>query len=94
MSEDTGYNLVLQFDTDSKEFTRGVEIGLLWAELFISKPQTFEATLHLSNCEMLMRVAETLGYTVSIKELDDTWLEATFIWKEHYCGMCQGVLDD
>lgn len=79
MTEGTGYNLVLQFDTNSKEFTRGVEIGLLWAELFISNPQTFEATLHLSNCEMLLRVAESLNYSVSVKEICEVWLKAEFI---------------
>jgi len=77
-SEKADYSLILAFDSDNPEFTRGVEIGLLWSDLYVPKSEMFIVTMHLSNSEMMLRVAETLGYIVRIKELDSVWCEATF----------------
>lgn len=71
------YELLLPFDTDNPEFIRGVEIGRLW-ETLKNTPEEFEQTVHLSNAEMVIRIAEAQRRTVQSRELDDTWMRVTF----------------
>lgn len=69
--------LRLPFDTDDPEFTRGVEIGLLWAALR-DNPGTQVFTLHATNAEMILRVAEVTGRAVRSLELGEDWLDVRF----------------
>lgn len=71
------YDLVLPFDTDDPEFVRGVEIGRLWENLK-STPEAFDSVVHLSNAEMVLRIAEAEDRTVQSEELDETWMRVKF----------------
>jgi maleate cis-trans isomerase len=74
---DEGYSLALPFDTDNEEFVRGVEIGRLWEKLKNEDGIVIE-TIHLSNAEMVIRIAEALERPVVSEEIDDTWMTVTF----------------
>lgn len=79
MSDD--YRLLLPFDTDSPEFTRGFEMGRVWTLLQSFDPDeegsvTFE--LHAENTEMVLRIAEQLNLGAASKDLGDGWLRVTF----------------
>jgi hypothetical protein len=69
--------LELAFDTDDPEFARGVEAGLLWERARIER-DPFEETVHLTNAEMMLRIADALGRPVASTELDDTWMTVRF----------------
>lgn len=62
MSDSDSYSLVLPFDSDNPEFTRGFEIGRIYGQLD-TRPPTLNGTIHATNAEMLIRVAEQAGYT-------------------------------
>ena len=64
--------LALPFDTDSADFRRGVEIGMLWARL--SYEDCFSATIHADNAEMVMRVMEAKGVAFTASPLGEDWL--------------------
>jgi hypothetical protein len=82
MSSDAGperfFRPILPFDSDSPEFTRGFEIGRLWAKLREHPNEPIEEWLHASNAEMVLRVAEATGRTVMSKETGDNWLKVSF----------------
>jgi hypothetical protein len=69
-------DLVCPFDSDHPEFTRGFELGVLWERL--KKPGPFEATLHATNAEMVMRVAEAAGRSFSGEDIGDDWVSVRF----------------
>lgn len=73
------YSLVLPFDTDNPEFGRGIEIGRLWEQLKTHHDE-ITVTLHASNTEMAMRVAEATGRTFKGRGFDgrDDWIIVTF----------------
>lgn len=72
------YTLVLAFDTDNPEFARGVEIGRLW-ERMNSTEEPFEATVHISNTEMILRMADAQGGRIVVsEEIDDIWMTISF----------------
>jgi hypothetical protein len=58
--------LLLRFDTDDPEFIRGVEVGMVWAHLesLPVEATTYERTVHTANLEMLLRVADSLGWAL------------------------------
>lgn len=66
----------MPFDTDSPEFIRGFECGHVWTKLRETNERSF--TIHWTNAEMMLRVAEALGLTVTAEALDDAWSEVTF----------------
>jgi hypothetical protein len=68
---------VVPFDTDESAFARGVEVGMLLVRLQ-TEPRPVRAIAHTRNTEMLLRLAEATGTTVSATELDADWLEVTF----------------
>ncbi len=74
MSE-TGYGLVLPFDTDDAEFARGVEIGILWQRLETEPSLT--TAIKDTNAEMVMRIAEVKTLPFSAEPLADGWLAVT-----------------
>jgi|GraSoiStandDraft_4_1057263.scaffolds.fasta_scaffold1129181_2 hypothetical protein len=73
----SGYTLVLPFDTDDPEFVRGFEVGRLWERMKLT-PEPFEETVHSTNAEMVMRMAEAQKRLVSGTELDDMWMTVSF----------------
>jgi hypothetical protein len=73
-----GHTCLLSFDTDDPEFARGFEIGRLWALLRSSEDAVVETT-HASNTEMMLRLAEATDRRVRAVDLDDHWVEVTFI---------------
>lgn len=75
MSEST-YGLSLAFDTDEPEFVRGVELGMVWTQLQTTDERTF--TMHQTNTEHVLRMAEELEMEVRSELLDDTWMLVTF----------------
>ncbi len=72
-----GYELVVAFDRADPVFARGVEIGMLWQRLH-AEPLPVSATIHASNAEMAMRLAEASGCSVRADGLDDDWLMVVF----------------
>lgn len=72
------YGLALAFDTNDPEFARGVEVGKLYEYLRWNPGEEFEQVVHLSNAEMVLRIAEALGRPVVSEEYDGTWMAVTF----------------
>ncbi|HUZ41179.1 MAG TPA: hypothetical protein VMU68_07285 [Acidimicrobiales bacterium] len=68
--------LICPFDSDDPEFVRGFEIGALWERLKSREPVT--ATIHATNIEMTMRIAEATGIAFRAEDLDDDWLQVEF----------------
>jgi hypothetical protein len=70
------YGLLLAFDSDDPEFTRGFEIGQLWERLsrdgFLHQPLA-----HASNAEMFMRIAEAKSLPFSAETINDEWMSIT-----------------
>lgn len=72
---DAEFGLVLAFDTDDPEFTRGFEAGLLWERL--ERDGHADQLIHAENAEMVMRIAEAKGLRFSAEDLGDGWMQAT-----------------
>lgn len=72
--EDAEFGLVLAFDTDDPEFTRGFEAGLLWERL--ERDGEADQLIHAENAEMVMRIAEAKGLRFSAEDLGDGWMQA------------------
>jgi hypothetical protein len=53
---DGEYGLLLGFDTDDPQFTRGFELGRIW-EIAKTFDGPFEEIVHGVNAEMLIRIA-------------------------------------
>lgn len=76
MSDNGEWKLALAFDRDDPEFARGVEVGMVMQRLAVEgAPMT--ATMHVSNAEMAMRLAEAGGVIVTAEDLGD-WLLVRF----------------
>ena len=77
-----GYSLLLPFDTDDEAFTRGVEVGRMWeianrlAEHEAIEPVS--ETVHATNAEMVLRIAEALDLHVRSEIADGHWMHVTF----------------
>lgn len=76
---DRHWRTFLAFDTDDVEFARGVEVGLIFAQL-TSDPTPRQATMLSSNVEMALRLGAATGRTV--REIDttgaDEWMVVEF----------------
>jgi hypothetical protein len=70
-----GYGLLLPFDSDTPEFRRGAEIGMLWTRLEYEPYVT--ASIHADNAEMVIRVAEARGLPFTAQEAGPDWLHVT-----------------
>lgn len=85
---DDHYALDLAFDTDDPEFCRGFEAADVYrdCERFAAggggracdEPGTLGATVHATNAEMMLRIAERFDLRVQSHEVGDGWLEVTF----------------
>lgn len=75
-SSDEEYGLVLAFDSDSEDFTRGFELGQIWERLnrdgFLVQPLA-----HASNAEMFLRMAEAKGLRCIAEDVNDEWVSIT-----------------
>jgi hypothetical protein len=68
------WELLLPFDTDDPEFTRGFEAGSLWERIKNDRTSWTE-TIHASNAEMVMRMCEAESRTFRSEDLDDTFIQ-------------------
>lgn len=68
--DESGYALVLAFDTDDPEFTRGFEAGAMWEHLDLFTG-TVSRQVHSANAEMVMRMAEATGRTFRAEDCGD-----------------------
>lgn len=51
------FKLVLAFDSEEPEFSRGFECGVIWGRM-LSDAGAFAHTIHAVNAEMAIRMAE------------------------------------
>ncbi len=72
----SAHGLLMPFDSDDPEFTRGFECGHVWTK--IRETDEREFVVHWTNGEMMLRVAESLGLEVEAEELDDAWCAVSF----------------
>lgn len=88
------WECVLPFPTDDPSFVLGFEAGGVWralegamngraavATLGLEVPEgswLVKQTVHASQAEMMLRMAEAKGMALEWRELDETWAEATF----------------
>jgi hypothetical protein len=71
--EEAEYGLVLAFDTDEPEFTRGFEAGQLWER--IERDGRVNQLIHAENAEMVMRIAEAKELAFTAEDVGDGWLQ-------------------
>ena len=77
--DEATYGMVLPFDTDDEEFCRGVEMGIVWAELKHRDAwDRFDATVHGNNAEMMVRIAEATNRPLTTHDTDPEWFSVTF----------------
>lgn len=74
---DGGFKLLVAFDTDTAEFSRGFEAGRVWA-LLRSTREPVEAIVHAWNAEMMLRMAEATDRPVNSADLNDDWISVHF----------------
>ena len=77
MTSDEQLQLILAFDSDAREFTRGFEAGQLWQ--LLDTWTLIDRLFHTSNTEMIMRMAEVKGFDFSAVDVDDTWTQVLLI---------------
>ena len=78
MSE-SDYTLALAFDSDSPEFARGFEAGIVYSRSRAGLGQPGESEMvHASNTEMFMRMSEALDKPFLVEILDDEW--SVLLW--------------
>jgi hypothetical protein len=77
MSSEAEYGLILAFDSDSAEFTRGFEAGQLWERL--ERDGYADQLIHAENAEMVMRMAESRGRGLdfSAEDVGYGWMHIT-----------------
>jgi hypothetical protein len=74
------YGLLLAFDSDDPEFIRGFECGRIWSEIRSCEDIALGPyTMHASNAEMAIRIAEACGRIARSEEIDDTRIEVVFV---------------
>lgn len=69
----TGWNLILAFDSDDPEFTRGFEAGRLW-ERIKADQTTWDEIIHATNAEMVMRMCEAESREFRADQLPDDFV--------------------
>lgn len=76
---DSGYIMLLAFDTDDPEFSRGFEAGRMW-ERIKKDHTTWDEIIHAPNAEMVMRMCEAQERKFRAEDTDDesfvrVWIE-------------------
>lgn len=74
VTENSGWSLLLAFDSDDPEFARGFEAGRMWERVKDDRT-TWDATVHASNAEMVMRMCESQERTFRAETLDDDYVQ-------------------
>jgi len=77
MAEDAEFGLILPFDSDEPEFTRGFEVGQIWERL--KHEPIFEGPVHAENAEMVMRIAEASGCEFSGDDAGFGWVQVRLV---------------
>lgn len=85
MSDETrqAWMPAVEFDSDELDFARGVEVGIVWIVLkgyvATTKPVApVTMTVHASNSEMMLRIAEAFDLEFEGELVDDDWTVITF----------------
>lgn len=75
MSGETERSLILAFDSDDAEFTRGFEAGQIWERL--ERDGYTGQLIHAENAEMVMRMAESKGLMFRAEDVGNGWMQVT-----------------
>lgn len=83
--EEGTWGLVLPFDTDDPEFTRGFTCGMIWQLMELDTPG-IELSITSDNLFMCSQMADVKGYLLEMKETgvkvseleDSDWLNVSF----------------
>ena len=77
---ETGWKILLPFDTDDPEFCRGFEAGRMW-ERIKSDRTTWSQIIHATNAEMIMRMCELEYRSFRAEDLagNEMWIQ---VWIE------------
>lgn len=76
------YELIVAFDSDDQEFTRGFEAGRVYEVLRSRQESSVEFQVHGTNSTMMERIAKTTGYVIDALESegeDPEWLTLRFV---------------
>lgn len=87
--EGNEFTLVLPFDSDDPEFTRGFQCGQAWQLMELGTPG-LEMTITSDNLYMFITMADAGGYDIEMEEtgveasnlLDTDWLKVSLTKKE------------
>jgi hypothetical protein len=73
-NDESGFNLLLTFDSDEPEFARGFEAGRLW-ERIKNDRTSWDEVVHGSNAEMVMRMCEVQEREFRAEPMDDEFVQ-------------------
>ena len=83
------YIMQLAFDSDDPEFARGFEAGLVYGLIYESVQSSHlvgsvnvTRPIHANNAEMAMRIAERFDCEFSAEDLDDNFVQVTFVTRD------------
>lgn len=82
-------SLLMPFDTDHPEYSRGFELGQLWAALE-RRPDEHKCTMRDSNTTMIVRTANYFKYHVQIVAVGYGWVDVT-LSKDHTLSVTADV---
>lgn len=68
------WELLLPFDTDNPEFVRGFEAGRIWERIKNDRTD-WDAMVHGSNAEMIMRMCEVEDRNYRAEIVDDIYVQ-------------------
>jgi hypothetical protein len=89
MSND--YSLVVSFPDQSETFVLGVEAGIIWNRL--ENGESFGATVHVANQEVLRRMANAMNLDAQFREVDIVgWCDVTFLPRRPRLRLVKGGL--
>lgn len=75
MDDSDQYACILEFDSDSTEFARGFEAGMLWGRMI--HEGGIAQMIHASNAEMVIRMAEAYGRVFAGEPVGEDWVRVT-----------------
>lgn len=81
---DKQFGLVLSFDTDDPEFTRGFACGQAWQLLEMDEPYV-EMMITSDNLYMFITMADAKGYDI---EMEETGKEASNLLDTQWLRVC------
>ena len=72
------YSLVWRFIDGSASFVHGIEAGILYQKMISGLSRRIVSTVNSENEEELRNLTNSLGWSATFEELDETWLRGTF----------------